>query len=379
MIHSVFLRHRLAAVAAAASLAAVPAVTISWLDVSVAQAQDATIPVPAGQTTTVSLPVPVDVNVAADGWSVSASGGSATVTAPAAGGQLSVPVTYQGITMTFLLVADEQVTEQDLNDAATSGDPESLDGTAHTPQETSGQDGRSSDGGDGDAPGGAHNAEGTDGDDALGAHGDENSSGDSTSGEREGGGARESTAGHEQPSAPRTGRGWEGIDDSQASYINLESTIEGQTITAKLGFKQALDLYNRFKHLEDAGVTLRYLNAQGEFVEGVQREIDKASRTMTLTYPEGKEPDNPFIMQFINKESGTAELVVTLTDPNQETTQEVPSEQQLGADDEDNGESADTEDSGLSTGKILVSLIGAVVVALFAGAVTRWWRRKSSR
>lgn len=345
MAHFDFLRHRVAAVAAAASLAAVPAVTISWLDVSVAQAQDATIPVPAGQTTTVSLPVPVDVNVAADGWSVSASGGSATVTAPAAGGQLSVPVTYQGITMTFLLVADEQVTEQDLNDAATSGDPGSLG----------------------------------EGDDALGAHGDENSSGDSTSGEREGGGARESTAGHEQPSAPRTGRGWEGIDDSQASYINLESTIEGQTITAKLGFKQALDLYNRFKHLEDAGVTLRYLNAQGEFVEGVQREIDKASRTMTLTYPEGKEPDNPFIMQFINKESGTAELVVTLTDPNQETTQEVPSEQQLGADDEDNGESADTEDSGLSTGKILVSLIGAVVVALFAGAVTRWWRRKSSR
>ena len=378
MIHFDFLRHRLAAVAAAASLAVAPVAAANWYGVAVAQAQDATIPVPAGQTTTVSLPVPVDVNVAADGWSVSASGGSATVTAPAEGGQLSVPVTYQGITMTFLLVADEQVTEQDLNDAATSGDPESLDGTAHTPQETSGQDGRSSDGGDGDAPGGAHDAEGTDGDDALGAHGDENSSGDSTSGEREGGGARESTAGHEQPSAPRTGRGWEGIDDSQASYINLESTIEGQAITAKLGIKQALDLYNRFKHLEDAGVTLRYLNAQGEFVEGVQREIDKASRTMTLTYPEGKEPDNPFIMQFINKESGTAELVVTLTDPTQETAQEVPSEQQLDADDEGNAEPTDAEDSGLSTGEIISGIGGVGLVALIAGVVIWLWRRRKS-
>lgn len=349
MIHSVFLRHRLAAVAAVASLAVAPVAAANWYGVAVAQAQDATIPVPAGHTTTVSLPVPVDVDVAADGWSVSASGGSATVTAPAAGGQLSVPVTYQGITMTFLLVADEQVTEQDLNNAATSGDPGSLG----------------------------------EGDDTRRAHRDEDSPADSAPGEREGrdvegGGSGDSKAGHEQPSAPRTGRGWDGVDDSQASYINLESTIEGQTITAKLGLKQALDLYNRFKHLEDAGVTLRYLNAQGEFVEGVQREIDKASRTMTLTYPEGKEPDNPFIMQFINKESKSAELVVTLTDPNQETTQDVPSEQQLGADDEDNGESADAEDSGLSTGEIIVSLIGAVVVALFAGAASWWWRRRKS-
>lgn len=380
MAHFDFLRHRVAALGAAAFLAAVPAVTVSWLGVPVAQAQDATIPVPAGQTTTVTLPVPVDVNVAADGWSVSASGGTATVSAPAAGGQLSVPVTYQGITMTFLLVADEQVTEQDLNDAATSGDPESLGGTAHTPQEQGGPGGGSSDGGDGDAPGGAHDDERTDGDDALGAHGDENSPGDSTSGEREGGGARESTAGHEQPSAPRTGRGWEGIDDSQASYINLESTIEGQAITAKLGFKQALDLYNRFKHLEDAGVTLRYLNAQGEFVEGVQREIDKASRTMTLTYPEGKKPDNPFIMQFVNKESGTAELVVTLTDPSQETAKEVPSEQQLDADDGGNAEPTDAEDSGLSTGEIISGIGGVVLLALITGGVI--WRRrrkKSSR
>lgn len=377
MAHFDFLRHRVAALGVAASLAAVPAVTVSWFGVTVAQAQDATIPVPAGQTTTVSLPVPVDVNVAADGWSVSASGGTATVSAPAAGGQLSVPVTYQGITMNFLLVADEQVTEQDLNDAATSGDPESLGGTAHTPQEQGGPGG-SSDGDDGDAPGGAHDVEGTDGDDALGARGDENSPGDSTSGEREGGGARESTAGHEQPSAPRTGRGWEGIDDSQASYINLESTIEGQAITAKLGFKQALDLYNRFKHLEDAGVTLRYLNAQGEFVEGVQREIDKASRTMTLTYPEGKKPDNPFIMQFINKESGTAELVVTLTDPTQETVQDVPSLQQLDADDGGNAELTDAEDSGLSTGEIISGIGGVVLLALITGVVIWWWRRKKS-
>lgn len=342
------LRRSFAAVIAAGCLIVLPVAASDWSDGAVAHAQDATIPVPAGQTTTVSLPVPVDVNMAADGWTVSASGGSATVTAPAAGGQLSVPVTYQGVTMTFLLVADEHVTGQDLNDAAANGDPESLGGPAEEA--------------------------GSEGDPALGAHRDGDSGADSGSGEREGG-----EAGHGQAQTPHTGRGWEGVDDSHTEYVNLESTIEGQTITAKLGFKQALDLYNRFKHLEDDGVTLRYLNAQGEFVEGIQRDIDKASRTMTLTYPEGATPDNPFIMQFIQKESQTAELVVTLTDPTTAVAEGVPADQQLGADGQDNAEENGADGEGNSAGRHIAAFGGVGLVVLIAGLV--FWRsrgRKSS-
>ncbi|PMC68171.1 hypothetical protein [Corynebacterium aurimucosum] len=320
---------------------------LTGLGAAVAHAQDATIPVPAGQTTTVSLPVPVDVSVAADGWNVSASGGTATVTAPPAGGQITVPVTYQGVTMTIVLVADADVTAEELNDAAESVDPGRLGG---------GQPG----------PEGAENQRGTE---EAGGNGDVN---DDTSDGGAATGADSSSTGHAQPL--RTGRGWEGVDDSHTSYVNLESTIEGQTIHAKLGLKQALDLYNRFKHLEDEGVTLRYLNAEGEFIEGVKRDIDKGSRTMTLTYPEGMEPDNPFIMQFVNNDTQSAELVVTLTDPTREHTTEVPPEQQLDGDSATTASEESDTDTGLGAGVVIAGIAGLGIIALIAGFALRRFR-----
>ncbi|OFS39672.1 hypothetical protein [Corynebacterium sp. HMSC069E04] len=327
---------------------------ITGIGSAVARAQDATIPVPAGQTTTVSLPVPVDVNVASDGWNVSASGGTATVTAPAAGGQISVPVTYQGVTMTIVLVADAEVTAEELNDAAESGDPDSLGGGQQN-------------------PGGADGL-GDNGDPQGGTGGDEKEGGNDPA---TGGSAPATDGGGKgQARPPRTGRGWEGVDDSHAAYVNLESTIDGQTITAKLGFKQALDLYNRFKHLEDDGVTLRYLNAEGEFVEGVKREIDKGSRTMTLTYPEGTEPDNPFIMQFFNKDTQSAELVVTLTDPTRENAGEVPPEQQLDSDGANESDSEDQNSSKVGAGALAAGIVGIGIIALIVGFIVK--RRRST-
>lgn len=330
---------------------------ISGFGAAVAHAQDATIPVPAGQTTTVSLPVPVDVNVASDGWSVSASGGTATVTAPSVGGQISVPVTYQGVTMTILLVADAEVTAEELNDAAESGDPGRLG------------DGQQNQGGV-DKPGGSGDSEGGTGSDMGDAKGD--------GADPAPPGSAPTTDGRGQGEArpPRSGRGWEGVDDSHTAYVNLESTIEGQTITAKLGFKQALDLYNRFKHLEEEGVTLRYLNAEGEFVEGVKREIDKGSRTMTLTYPEGVEPDNPFIMQFLKKDTQSAELVVTLTDPSRENASEVPPEQQLDSDGAHGADGEDHDGSGVGAGAIAAGIAGLGFIALIVWFVLK--RRRST-
>lgn len=325
---------------------------LTGLGAAVAHAQDATIPVPAGQTTTVSLPVPVDVSVAADGWNVSASGGTATVTAPPAGGQITVPVTYQGVTMTIVLVADADVTTEELNDAAESVDPGRLGGGQPGPADAENQRGNEEAGGNGDVKD------------------DTNDGGEVT-------GADSSGTGHAQP--PRTGRGWEGVDDSHTSYVNLESTIEGQTIHTKLGLKQALDLYNRFKHLEDEGVTLRYLNAEGEFIEGVKRDIDKGSRTMTLTYPEGMEPDNPFIMQFVNNDTQSAELVVTLTDPTRENTTTVPPEQQLDGDRARTASEESDTDTGLGAGAVIAGIAGLGIIALVAGFALRRFRSHRKR
>jgi len=44
--------------------------------------------------------------------------------------------------------------------------------------------------------------------------------------------------------------------------------------------------------------------------------VDASSRTLTLTYPEGEAPDNPFIMQLLRNDGSGAALIVTLQDPN---------------------------------------------------------------
>ena len=249
--------------------------------------------------------------------------------------------------MTIVLVADADVTAEELNDAAESVDPGRLGGGQPGPEDAENQQGNEELGGNGDVT-------------------DDASDGGAATG------ADSSSTGHAQPH--RTGRGWEGVDDSHTSYVNLESTIEGQTIHAKLGLKQALDLYNRFKHLEDEGVTLRYLNAEGEFIEGVKRDIDKGSRTMTLTYPEGMEPDNPFIMQFINEDTQSAELVVTLTDPTRENTTDVPPEQQLDSDSATTASEESGTDTGLGAGAVIAGIAALGIIALVAGFALRRFR-----
>ena len=64
------------------------------------------ISVPAGESTTVDVGVPVDVNYAADGWVVSSSGTSVTVTAPdRPGASAAVPASAGGFSTTVNLVA----------------------------------------------------------------------------------------------------------------------------------------------------------------------------------------------------------------------------------------------------------------------------------
>lgn len=356
------MRKDLAGVTRGAKLAAATAVVAMVLAVAPSQAQDASVSVPAGQTSTVSLPVPVDVSYAGEGWNINASGGSATITAPPEGGQVTVPVTYEGTTISLTLVADGSVTQEDLNNAgediANGGDGGAvLHGGS---------------GAAGDPPGGGATGEGAGGGDSGdgGSAGEDSGSGTGADGgAASGNGAQGGVSGGDPANNPAAAGG---VDVSQAEYINLDATIEGQTITAQMGVMQALDLYNRFKDTDEAGVTLRYLNAKGEFIKGVQRKVDKSSRTLELTYPEGQTPDNPFIMELVRDSDNAAVLVVTLTDPNKETAGDVPNP------DNGSGEGANADSKNSSS--ILPWAIGAGGVLLLI--VLGWLlsrRRKSSQ
>lgn len=356
------MRKDLAGVTRGAKLAAATAVVAMVLAVAPSQAQDASVSVPAGQTSTVSLPVPVDVSYAGEGWNINASGGSATITAPPEGGQVTVPVTYEGTTISLTLVADGSVTQEDLNNA---GEDIANGGDGGAVLHGGG-------GAAGGPPGGGATGEGAGG----GDNGDGGSAGeDSSSGTGADGGAASDNGtqggvpGGDPANNPAAAGG---VDVSQAEYINLDATIEGQTITAQMGVMQALDLYNRFNDTDEAGVTLRYLNAKGEFIKGVKRKVDKSSRTLELTYPEGQTPDNPFIMELVRDSDNAAVLVVTLTDPNKETAGDVPNP------DNGSGEGANADSKNSSS--ILPWAIGAGGVLLLI--VLGWLlsrRRKSSQ
>ena len=317
-----------------------PAVAHAQLPPEVEAAIAAPISVPAGQTTTVSLPVPAEANYSGDGWNVSASGTSATITAPADGGQISVPVSAQGMNATLTLVADGSVEQEDIQ--------EEIDGAEGGPNPAPAPDPGSDKPAQGDKAPAGNDAEGGD-DRPVPAKEDSN-----------------------LPVVPgkkpeRKPAGEANLDG--AEYVNLESKIEGNTITAKMGLKQAYDLYQQFKDTQENDVTLRYLDGEGNIIQGVERDVDASSRTLTLTYPEGEAPDNPFIMQLLRNDGSGAALIVTLQDPNYQSAAENLDERQ---------QKDPEEDGGSHLGWIIGGAAAAVLIALIA-LVAILKRRSSQR
>src|SRR5699024_6898166 len=126
----------------------------------------APISVPAGQTTTVSLPVAANASYSGDGWSVSTSGSTVTITAPPEGGQISVPVTAQGQSATITLVAEGGASCGNTSGGGTAG--------GDTPVGSAGSGATSSGSADnGSTPGsnGGGNADGSDGAGGVGTNG----------------------------------------------------------------------------------------------------------------------------------------------------------------------------------------------------------------
>lgn len=378
--HSVFLssRRHLAAVCAAAVLTApalaAPAI-LAPLGESPVPAASAQIPegmtpeavqsmlatpvsVAAGQTTTVSLPVPVEASYSGGGWSVSASGGSATITAPAEGGQVSIPVSYQGYSGTITLVSTAPE-KADVGGTGNGGNGEGgSNGADNGASGTgSGGEGTQGDNGAGGSEGGSGSAEGTNG----------GAAGDATGGEAD---ANLPVVPGEKPTRSAASP----ADASAAEHIYLESTIKDNVITAQMGVSQALDLYNRFKDMDRNSVTLRYIDADGNIIEGVQRDINTTARTLTLTYPEGQAPDNPFIMQLIREDGSGVVADVTLRDPHYASADHVTREQL-----EEEQAAHDSADS--SNTKLIVAgvVIVVLIVALIAALVALARKRRSAR
>lgn len=314
----------------------------------------APISVPAGQTTTVSLPVSANASYSGDGWSVSTSGSTVTITAPPEGGQISVPVTAQGQSATITLVAEGGASGGNTSGGGTAGGdtPVGSDGSGGG---TGGGATSSGAADNGSTPGsnGGGNADGSDG---TGASDDENTGTGDVSGSQN---ASLPAVPGEKPERQAA----EQLDESTAERIELESTIEGNTITAQLGLRQALDFYNQFGNLDQEQFTLRYVDADGNIIQDIKRDIDAASRTLTLTYPEGQAPDNPFYMQLVRNDGTGIEVIVSLTDPNYQRAGEE------GQDASATSTSSDDEGSNLLANGVIG--LGIVFLLIIIGFIIR--------
>lgn len=318
----------------------------------------APISVPAGQTTTVSLPVAANASYSGDGWSVSTSGSTVTITAPPEGGQISVPVTAQGQSATITLVAEGGARGGNTSGGGTAG--------GDTPVGSGGTGGGATSSGaadNGSTPGsnGGGNADGSDGAGGEGTNGtgasdDENTGTGDVSGSQN---ASLPAVPGEKPERQAA----EQLDESTAERIELESTIEGNTITAQLGLRQALDFYNQFGNLDQEQFTLRYVDADGNIIQDIKRDIDAASRTLTLTYPEGQAPDNPFYMQLVRNDGTGIEVIASLTDPNYQRAGEEA--QNASA----TSTSSDDEGSNLLANGVIG--LGIVILLIIIGFIIR--------
>lgn len=303
------------------------------------------ISVPAGESTTVDVGVPVEVNYSSGGWTVTSSGTSVTVSAPnQPGATAAVPASAGGYSATVDLVAVDD------GSADVGGD--------------SGESGGTSGGGGGAAADGEAAGSGADGGVSRG-EGSDTSSGDGASDGRDGQGGQPGEAsaddngGGSAPAVSRPSRSKaEPADDSAATKLYFDGEIRDNTIVVKVPLSRVKDLM-KYASYDTEGATLRYLDVNGQVIEGVEREIDKGKRTITLTYPEGETPDNPFIMELVR--DGKADFVAVITSTN------VPVEQ-AGDSNEDNQYGNYANQDGQGRGVDGTSSISDVVPLAIAGA-----------
>lgn len=303
------------------------------------------VTVRAGETTTVDLGVPVDVNYSSGGWQVTSNGTQVSVTAPdTPGATASVPASAGGMTATVNLVAVGEGEQADADDVAEGGGGAAAGGS-----------------------GGGSASEGADEDSGESAGG----AGEGGSGGGGGGGASQSSGGGGEAAPARGDRQKaEEVDTSGANRLAFDGEIHGNTLVVKVSLRKARDLM-KYANADREGAKLRYVDAEGNIIKGVKRDVDVAKRTMTLTYPEGETPDNPFIMEVVR--DGKAEFIAEITATNAPASGAEDEAQPV----EDQGGTVDSSSKGSSVLPLVVG--GVALLAALALIIVFFVRRSRAR
>lgn len=301
------------------------------------------ITVPAGETTTVDVGVPVDVNYSSGGWTVSSNGTSVSVTAPDQdGATASVPASAGGYSATVTLVAVGGGANTDAGEAA--------DGSGAAERNR---------GEDGDRNGGSEQSDG--GTEATGRSGE---GAGADAGAAGGAGA----SGAQRPERKQA----EKADATNAKRLEFEGEIRGNQIVVKVPLRKAADLM-RYANYDTSNATVRFLDVNGRIIEGVERDVDIKGRTLTLTYPEGETPDNPFIIEVV--EDGAATFVAVIISANAEV--ERPENEGSAEGDGYDGQVYEVDEGSSSSGIAPLLIGGAALFAALALLIV--FLRKRSR
>lgn len=311
------------------------------------------ISVPAGESTTVDVGVPVDVNYSSGGWTVTSSGTSVTVSAPnQPGATAAVPASAGGYSATVNLVAVGDGSADVGGDSGESG--QSGQGS---------QSGGSGGGVGGAAAGGSDTREG------------EGAAGSSGGGAGEGSGNQGGEAGSAPAAAHPSRSKAEPADDAAATKLYFDGEIQDNKIVVKVPLSRVKDLM-KYASYDTEGATLRYLDVNGQVIEGVERKVDKTSRTITLTYPEGETPDNPFIMEVVRDGKADFVAVITSTNVPVEKADDSNDDNQYGNYANQDGQGRGVDEGSSISDVVPLAIAGAALLAAIALLIVFLRRRR---
>ena len=311
------------------------------------------ISVPAGESTTVDVGVPVDVNYSSGGWTVTSSGTSVTVSAPnQPGATAAVPASAGGYSATVNLVAVGDGSADVGGDSGESG--QSGQGS---------QSGGSGGGVGGAAAGGSDTPEG------------EGAAGSSGGGAGEGSGNQGGEAGSAPAAAHPSRSKAEPADDAAATKLYFDGEIQDNRIVVKVPLSRVKDLM-KYASYDTEGATLRYLDVNGQVIEGVERKVDKTSRTITLTYPEGETPDNPFIMEVVRDGKADFVAVITSTNVPVEKADDSNDDNQYGNYANQDGQGRGVDEGSSISDVVPLAIAGAALLAAIALLIVFLRRRR---
>lgn len=314
------------------------------------------ISVPAGESTTVDVGVPVDVNYSSGGWTVTSSGTSVTVSAPnQPGATAAVPASAGGYSATVNLVAGDGSADVGGN-AGESGQPGGAEG---------GAGGAAAGGGtaDSETDGGSDTPEG------------EGAAGSSGGGAGEGSGNQGGEAGSAPAAAHPSRSKAEPADDAAATKLYFDGEIQDNKIVVKVPLSRVKDLM-KYASYDTEGATLRYLDVNGQVIEGVERKVDKTSRTITLTYPEGETPDNPFIMEVVRDGKADFVAVITSTNVPVEKADDSNDDNQYGNYANQDGQGRGVDEGSSISDVVPLAIAGAALLAAIALLIVFLRRRR---